>query len=202
MEETFLIACQEVAQDILTCLEMGLGLHEGVFTNCMKTRVDELRINYYPPLPVEKLMGGKHKRVWPYTYFGFVTLLFQDAVGGLETENREKPGTWIPVSCESLTEMGVYISDTLAHMTNDHLRSGVHQVVSPISIQDYEAGVLQERYSIALFAKADREAKVGSLERYNPGNPRRYQDLTAFDLHRKRVGQLYGGDAIATKSLD
>ncbi|KAG8526827.1 uncharacterized protein KY384_008256 [Bacidia gigantensis] len=202
MEEDFLVTCQDVARDVLTCLEMGLALPKGVFTNCMKDRVDELRISYYPPLNLEKFIGGKQKRVWPHTDFGLITLLFQDAVGGLETENREEPGTWIPLNCESPTEMGVYISDTLAHMTNNYLRSGVHQVVSPISALDYGAGLLEERYSVALFAKADRTANVGPLEEFiTPENPRRYEDLTAFDLHRKRVGQLYGAASSSLRRL-
>jgi len=192
--ETFLLACQDVARDILTALEIGLGLPVGAFTRCMETRVDELRLNYYPPLRIEKLNGGKYKRAWPHTDFGLITLLFQDAAGGLEVENREKPGGWIPISCESPTEMGVYVSDTLEHLTNGYLRAGAHQVVSPISMKDRETGVLPERYSMALFAKADRQANVGPLEKYiiSADNHRYFQDLTAVALHKKRVAQLYG----------
>jgi isopenicillin N synthase-like dioxygenase len=71
----FLLACQDVAQDIVTALEIGLGLPVGAFTRCMETRVDELRLNYYSPLPIEKLNGGKYKRAWPHTDFGLITLL-------------------------------------------------------------------------------------------------------------------------------
>jgi isopenicillin N synthase-like dioxygenase len=90
--------------------------------------------------------------------------------------------------------MGVYVSDTLEHLTNGYLRAGVHQVVSPISMKDRETGVLPERYSMAFFAKADRQANVGPLEKYiiSVDNNRYFQDLTAIALHKKRVAQLYG----------
>ena len=129
-----------------------------------------------------------------HTDFGLITLLFQDVAGGLEVENREKPGGWIPISCESPTEMGVYVSDTLERLTNGYFRAGVHQVVSPISMKDRETGVLPERYSMAFFAKADRQANVGPLEKYiiSADNHRYFQDLTAIALHKKRVAQLYG----------
>jgi hypothetical protein len=55
--ETFLLACQDVARDIVTALEIGLGLPVGAFTRCMETRVDELRLNYYSPLPIESSTG-------------------------------------------------------------------------------------------------------------------------------------------------
>ena len=87
--ETFLLACQDVARDIVTALEIGLGLPVGAFTRCMETRVDELRLNYYSPLPIEKLNGGKYKRAWPHTDFGLITLLFQDAAGGLEARRLD-----------------------------------------------------------------------------------------------------------------
>ena len=88
--------------------------------------------------------------------------------------------------------MSVYVSDTLEHMTNKHLRAGIHQVVTPIGINDRASGVLPERFSIACFLKADREANVGPLQKYiTKDTPRCYEDMTALDFHRKRVGQLY-----------
>lgn len=58
--ETFLLACQDVARDIVTALEIGLGLPVGAFTRCMETRVDELRLNYYSPLPRSTLVPSVH----------------------------------------------------------------------------------------------------------------------------------------------
>ncbi|KAI1130593.1 putative gibberellin 20-oxidase [Nemania abortiva] len=191
--QLFLETCMDVAREILTGIELGLELPVGTLVDRCLTRVDELRLNHYPPLPIEKLAEGKHKRAWPHTDFGVITMLFQDAAGGLEVEDRKRPGSFIPINCESPTEVGVYVSDNLAHLTNDYLRAGVHQVVSPVSLQDKLSGaVLPERSSIAMFVKPDRHVSVGSIDKYvTAKHPRRYENITALDLHRKRVAQLY-----------
>lgn len=190
--ETFLETCHNVGMEIMQVLEQGLELPQGELVNRFATKVDEVRLNHYSPLPTEKLSDGKHQRAWPHTDFGMLTLLFQDEAGGLEVEDRSNPGSYLPIQRESPTEISVYVSDTLQHLTNNHLRTGIHQVVTPIGIDERASGVLPERYSIACFLKADRETSVGPLGRYvTAERPRAYGDMTALELHRKRVGQLY-----------
>jgi len=202
MEGIFLPACQRLARDVLTAIELGLDVPEGTFTACMESRIDELRIQHYPPLSTQKLKAGKIKRCHPHTDFGFITLLFQDATGGLEIEDRANSG-WLPVvPTGEPTEVGVYISDTLVHKTNGHLKAAVHQVTAPVSLKNKEDGILPERYTIALFAKADRHANVGPLPQFiNAKTPQRFPNLTALELHNKRVGQLYEARPRATNSF-
>jgi isopenicillin N synthase-like dioxygenase len=192
MEGVFLQDCMRLARDILTAIEIGLEVPTGTFTSCMESRVDELRIQHYPSLEIEKLKTGKIKRCHPHTDFGFITLLFQDATGGLEVEDRATGG-WLPViPTADPTEVGVYIGDTLVHKTNGHLKAAVHHVVAPVSLKNREDGVMPERYTIALFAKADRHADVGPMPQFvTTETPQRFPNLTALELHNKRVGQLY-----------
>lgn len=190
--ERFVNTCHSAGMDVMKSLEQGLELPEGELVNRFTTMVDEARLNHYSPLPTEKLSDGKHRRAWPHTDFGMLTLLFQDEAGGLEVEDRPNPGSFIPIQRESPAEMSVYVSDTLEHMTNGYLRAGIHQVVTPIGIDDRASGFLPERYSIACFLKADRETGVGPLEKYiTAERPKAFGDMTALELHRKRVGQLY-----------
>lgn len=194
--EAFLDACQDTGRAILGSLEEGLDLPPGNLTSHCATRVDEVRLNHYSPLPVGKLGDGKHQRAWPHTDFGLITLLFQDEAGGLGVENREKPGTFIPINRESPTEITVLVGDSLEHLTNSYLGAGIHQVATPVFMEDVKAGLLPERFSIACFVKADRHVSVGPLDKYiTAENPRLYGDLTALELHRKRVAQLYGATA-------
>ncbi|KAL5380164.1 hypothetical protein DPSP01_007964 [Paraphaeosphaeria sporulosa] len=192
MEGAFLPDCMKLARDVLTAIEIGLNVPAGTFTSCMESHVDELRIQHYPPLAVEELKAGKIKRCHPHTDFGFITLLFQDATGGLEVEDRANGG-WLPViPTGDPTEVGVYIGDTLVHKTNGHLKAAVHHVVAPVSLKDREDGVMPERFTIALFAKADRHADVGPMPQFiTSETPQRFPNLTALELHNKRVGQLY-----------
>ena len=192
MEGKFLPECQQLARNVLTVIEISLKLPSGILTASMELRVDELRIQHYPPLPIQSLSTGKIQRCHPHTDFGLITLLFQDATGGLEIEDRANGG-WIPVvPTGDPTEVGVYISDTLVHRTNGYLKAAVHHVTAPISLKDKEEGMLPERYTIALFAKADRHAKVGPLPQFiTEETPQRFPSLTALELHNKRIGQLY-----------
>jgi isopenicillin N synthase-like dioxygenase len=192
MEGTFLPDCQRLARDVLNAIELGLNVPEGTFTSCMESEIDELRIQHYPSLSTEKLQSGKIKRCHPHTDFGFITLLFQDLTGGLEIEDRANGG-WLPVvPTGDPTEVGVYIGDTLVHKTNGYLKAAVHQVTAPVSLKDKEDGILLERYTIALFAKADRHSNIGPLPQFITGEtPQRFPNLTALELHNKRVGQLY-----------
>ena len=190
--ETFLDTCHNVGMDILQTVEQGLELPKGELVDRFSTKVDECRLNYCSPLPTEKLVDGKHQRAWPHTDFGMLTLLFQDEVGVLEVEDRSNPGSFIPIKRESPTEISIYVSDTLEHLTNKYLQAAIHQVVTPVELDVSAGGILPERYSIACFRKADRETSVGPLSQYVTAERPRYSgDMTAMDLHRKRVGQLY-----------
>lgn len=115
-----------------------------------------------------------------------------DEAGGLEIEDRSEPRLLIPIQRESPTEMSIYIRDTLEHWTNSYLRAGIHQAVTPIGMDERASGILPERCSMACLLKADWETDVGPLKKYiTVERPRAYGDMTALELHRKRVGQLY-----------
>ena len=188
----FIDTCHNAGMDVMKNIEKGLELPGGELVNRLITKVDEVRLTHYSPLPTEKLNYGKHQRAGPHTDFGMLTLLFQDEAMGLEVEDRSNPGSFISIQPESPTEMSVYVSDTLEHMTNRYLRASIHQVVTSVGINDRANGFLPEQYSIACFLRADRETNVGPLKKYiTEETPRAFADMTALDLHRKRVGQLY-----------
>ncbi|KAF3402955.1 hypothetical protein DPV78_003637 [Talaromyces pinophilus] len=77
------------------------------------------------------------------------------------------------------------------------MHANIYQVVAPVSIQDKEnRAILPGRYSVAMFIKSDRYKSVYPFDKFiTPENPSRYENLTALQLHKKRVAQLY--DAVA-----
>ncbi|KAF2194532.1 iron/ascorbate family oxidoreductase [Zopfia rhizophila CBS 207.26] len=182
--EDLLEKCHIVGREVLENLEQGLGLRKG-----------ELRMNYYAPISTQKLSTGKYRRAWPHTDFGMITLLFQDDAGGLEVQDRfsSKPDAFIPLPHEYPTEVLVYVSNSLEYMTNNYLRAGLHQVATLINMQDVANGILPERQSLACFIKPRREVNVGPMKQFiTAERPRAYEDLTGLELHRVRVGKLYG----------
>lgn len=195
--EDFLELCHIVGREVMENLEQGLGLPKGELVGhcCTSPIIDELRMNYYAPISTQKLNTGKYRRAWPHTDFGIITLLFQDDAGGLEVQDRfsSKPDTFIPLPHEHPTEVLVYVSNSLEYLTNGYLKAGLHQVATPIGIQDVSNGILPERQSIACFLKPHRHVNVGPMKQFiTQEKPKLYEDLTGLELHRIRVGKLYG----------
>jgi isopenicillin N synthase-like dioxygenase len=93
MEDYFEL-CQKISLQIMEALEVGLRLPKGALVERCTRAASELRVLHYPSVSIKTLLDGKHKRTWPHTDFGIITLLFQDSVGGLELEDRMNPGTF------------------------------------------------------------------------------------------------------------
>jgi isopenicillin N synthase-like dioxygenase len=101
IEEYYRIAyrCQ---QRILTALEVGLGMAPKTLTSRHSRAENELRLTHYPLVPVKQLRSGNCTRISEHTDFGTITLLFQDAVGGLEIEDPLQPGRYGPIESTAL----------------------------------------------------------------------------------------------------
>ena len=57
---------------------------------------------------------------------------------------------------------------------------------------DDETGVLPEGYSVTSFIKASRDTSAGPLPQFvDSDHPAKFEGMTAMELHRKRVRQLY-----------
>ncbi|KAJ5190384.1 isopenicillin N synthase [Penicillium cinerascens] len=163
MEEYYRIAyrCQ---QRILTALELGLGMAPKTLTSRHSRAENELRLTHYPLVPVKQLRGGSCTRISKHTDFGTITLLFQDAVGGLEIEDPLQPGRYRPIESTALDEMIVNLGDCLQRWSDGQLRSTRHRV--HIAQSDLDAdpnAVLAERFSVAYFAKPNRSCSIQSL---------------------------------------
>lgn len=132
LEESYQIR-QSTCFQIISAIELGLGLEAGRLTQCCQPAASEFRLLYYPPTTRDLFCEGLKKRVWPHTDPGILTLLFRDQVGGLEVEDRGTgmPRSFIPITRESPNELIVNTSDSLQRWTNGVIRAGVHQVTGP-----------------------------------------------------------------------
>lgn len=111
---------------------LRLELPSGTLSERCENPVTEARLNYYAPVSKASLAEDKSQRAWAHTDYGLITLLVQDAAGGLEIEDHEKPGTFIPMIREDPTEIAVCISDTMERLINGFLRAALHQVAFPV----------------------------------------------------------------------
>ena len=185
---------EEICTLILEALELSLGLPSGLFAQMCSHEhsASELRFNHYPEISLEDIRRGTVNRIWPHFDLGVITLLFQDGIGGLEFEDRDRPGTFLPVDCGAPSEMIVNISETFQRWTNNGLRAGLHTVNIPPSMKTQQNGVIRERYSVAYFCKADRNVSVGPFPQFKEiEKPSQYDDVTALEYQQRRLLSAY-----------
>ena len=192
--ETAFETLEAVASQLMMALEMALKLPRGAFLDKIthQGNASELRLNHYPAIDIQEINGGAVSRIWPHFDLGVITLLFQDRVGGLEFEDREQPGAYDRVSCQDSNDIIVNVSESLQRWTNGGVRAGLHRVNIPKQFESDTSGMLPERFSIAYFCKADRNASVGPLkELIAEGCTSNYEDISAIDYHLQRLQSAY-----------
>lgn len=109
-------------------------------------------------------------------------------MGGLELEDREHSGTFVPVApaeTDTPTELMVNISDTFERWTNNSIPAGLHQVNVPASMKGSEEGTCPDRHSSVFFFKADRNTSVGPLPEFvTREQPALYAECTALEYQK------------------
>lgn len=137
-----------VAPKLMKALAMSLDLENDLFfLNQCDNPVAQMVMLRYPPAPSDERRGcGTH------TDCGFLTILAQDDVEGLEVQRRTD-GTWMsapPVEGTFIVNLG----DMAARWTNDLYQSTPHRVRAPTS---------QTRHSIPFFLNCNFDTRVECL---------------------------------------
>jgi isopenicillin N synthase-like dioxygenase len=185
--ESFYVTCHNVHLDILHALALGLGLPETYLQDLCRDNTSELRLNHYPACSASQIGAGA-MRISEHTDFGTVTLLFQDSVGGLEVEDQQRRGDYFPVPAENKYDLIVNIGDCLQRWTNDKFRSTSHRVtVPPVVVGEW----LDDRYSVAYFAKPSRDQSVGPLREFVEDGEAKYDDITAWEYNQQKLTRTY-----------
>uniref|UniRef100_A0A7N2M740 Fe2OG dioxygenase domain-containing protein n=1 Tax=Quercus lobata TaxID=97700 RepID=A0A7N2M740_QUELO len=84
-------------------------------------------INYYPPCPEPNITLGMP----PHFDYGFLTLLLQDEVEGLQIQHQDKWVTVEPIANASVVNVG----DHLEIFSNRKYKSVLHRVSANISMK-------------------------------------------------------------------
>jgi isopenicillin N synthase-like dioxygenase len=159
---------------------LALDLKEDFFTRRMEHPTAILRLLRYPPNPQAAAMQKTQPGCGAHSDYGYLTILAQDSVGGLQVQNRA--GKWI----DAKPVPGAYvcnIGDMMAQWTNDRFAATQHRVVSSPD---------RERYSIPFFFHPDFDTEVACLPSCQSAeNPPRYAPTTTGAHIVRRLQEAY-----------
>jgi isopenicillin N synthase-like dioxygenase len=172
-------AVERVAQVLMRSLARGLGLRPDYFDDSFGRGLSTLRLIRYPPRAAAELASVKDPAVWvdfdgaprylvgaPHTDSGFVTLLAQDGVAGLQARSRD--GQWVDVPPLEGT-LVVNFGQVLEQWSAGRIRATEHRVL----------GSGRERFSIPFFYEARADATIAPLPLDRPDlfTPFQYGDF-------------------------
>lgn len=187
----FFQTCNTLHLTLMRSIAFGLGLKEDFFDKLVDQQHHNLRLLSYPPMRTELLTQGQ-TRAGAHSDYGTLTLLFQDAVGGLEVQSpltqRFRPVRPIPGT------IVVNTGDLLARWSNDTLRSTLHRVVAPSTAAiSGTQGLTPPRQSIAFFCNPNFDATIESLPAcVGLNNPSKYPPITTEQYIVRRLAETYG----------
>jgi isopenicillin N synthase-like dioxygenase len=148
-------AMEATGAALMQSLARGLDLPETAYDAAFANGISTLRLIRYPVRPVQDLepalrVGAGYMLGAPHADSGFVTLLAQDGVAGLEVEDRA--GDWIGVPpTEGM--LVVNFGKLLERWTGGQVRATRHRVV----------GSGAERFSIPFFYEPAVDAVIAPL---------------------------------------
>jgi isopenicillin N synthase-like dioxygenase len=157
-----------VCGTLMQSIARGLGLEEQFFDSAFHHGLSTLRLLRYPVRSPEELATCEDPGVWvphadkeqhvigaPHTDSGFMTLLAQDGVPGLQARTRD--GRWVNVPPQDCA-LAVNFGQVLERWSAGRIKATEHRVV----------GTGQERYSIPFFYEARADAEISPLPMDDP----------------------------------
>lgn len=160
---TYYRAMEQVGQALMQSLARSMGLRADYFDESFRRGLSTLRLIRYPPRDTAELATVQDPALWvrcrgalrylvgaPHTDSGFVTLLAQDEVPGLQA--RSRAGEWIDVPPLEGT-LVVNFGQVLEQWSAGRIRATEHRVL----------GSGRERFSIPFFYEARADAIIAPL---------------------------------------
>jgi len=179
--EAYIQAMLGLSRRLMQLLALSLDLPEEYFDATSHSPMVTLRMLRYPPHPADA--DDRTFGAGAHTDWGALTLLAQDAHGGLEVALPD--GSWLaapPIPGTFIVNLG----DMMPRWTNGRYRSSMHRVRNTLS-----SG--QERYSIPFFYEPDYLASIvavpGTLA---AGEKPLFEPCTAGEHLKQMYQKTYG----------
>ena len=160
---SYYVGMERVANALMRSIARGLGLPERYFDAYFERGLSTLRLIRYPPRDDFAQAAQSGTDLWithagerryltgqPHVDSGFLTLLAQDGVAGLQA--RHIDGDWIDVPPEDGT-LAVNFGKVLQQWCGGRIRATEHRVI----------GTGRERRSIPFFHEARADAEIAPL---------------------------------------
>lgn len=171
---------EKTAQYVLRALALHLELEEEYFDRYIKNGNSILRPIHYPPIveePKNAVRAAAHGDI------NLITLLMGAHGKGLQVQNHK--GEWID-AIASPDQLMINVGDMLSRLSNNKLKSTIHQVVNP----PRELWG-RSRYSIPFFMHPISEMPLNCLENcIDAEHPKLFEDITAGDFLHERLIEL------------
>lgn len=172
----YMRAMSGLGRDMAVAIAEALGLPPTYFLPHFDRPTLFLRLLHYPEQRREEGLFGSA----PHTDYGFITLLAQDSVGGLEVRNRA--GDWIPAPPIPNTFV-MNVGDILARWSNDRFASTPHRVLNLSG---------RERYSQPFFYDPSMDSVVDCPAAIlTPGEAPRHPPVRYGDYLLDRLNKNY-----------
>lgn len=169
---------QALAQTLLRAIALALGIERDFFDARFAEPISVFRMIHYPPRHTAR--SADQPGAGAHTDYGCVTLLYQDAAGGLQVRNVH--GEWIdapPIPGSFVVNIG----DMMARWSNDRYTSTPHRVISPLGVH---------RYSMPFFAEPHPDTEISCLPNCSSAdNPPKYPPVTSAEYLLSRFADTY-----------
>ncbi|KAI0107122.1 hypothetical protein GGR51DRAFT_516341 [Nemania sp. FL0031] len=188
--------CFDAAKELLRALALGTGLDDEDFFLRFHSGVNnQLRLLHYPPAEAEKLANNEIARMPAHSDWGTITMLFQDASGGLQVEDPNQKGHFIDATPMS-NALVMNVGDLLMRWSNDYLKSTLHRVtlpaLTPVPGDGGISPMTPPRYSIPYFVSPDPTAVIECLPACaDVRNPPRYPPVIQEEYRKLRARGQY-----------
>ncbi len=178
-KETFKML-EKTAKYVLRALALHLDLEETYFDEYIKNGNSILRPIHYPPItqaPKDAVRAAAHGDI------NLITLLMGAHGKGLQVKNHK--GEWVDAIARP-DQLMINVGDMLSRLTNDKLKSTIHQVVNPPKELWGTS-----RYSIPFFMHPISEMPLNCLENcIDEKHPKQFEDITAGEFLNERLIEL------------
>ncbi|MEE9364956.1 MAG: 2-oxoglutarate and iron-dependent oxygenase domain-containing protein [Cellulophaga sp.] len=171
---------EKTAKYVLRALALHLDLEENYFDSYIKNGNSILRPIHYPPItnePKNAVRAAAHGDI------NLITLLMGAHGKGLQVKNMQ--GQWVDAIAQP-NELMINVGDMLSRLTNNKLKSTIHQVVNPPKELWGTS-----RYSIPFFMHPIGDMPLNCLENcISDSDPKQFEDTSAGEYLHERLIEL------------